>query len=239
MSNFLSDFEGRKMTACAVFFGSAASAGLNIWGATQIFPQPLTAAAFAMVVTAGEIIAFLALRSIIKDHENHRYWKARAGSVIMALAIAGCVISGHRAFHTLSLEAQANYASIAVRATRAQEAADAYHAKRVAGTLDLSDSVAAARWEDKQERADRLKVEQLKAKPIWAPLVYIFLALFEAVKIGGLWALATPSTRGQTRAQRRATKRSARLKEVQALADFKQRLALATDEEPTPLRAVS
>ena len=227
MSNFLSDFEGRRLTACAIFVAAFGSACLNVWGATQIFPQWQTATIFAVVVSAGEAIAFLSLRSIMADYENNRYWKARLGALIMVLAIAGCVISGHRAFHTLSLEAQANYKAIEVRATRAQEAADAYHVQRTTGQLGLLDSVAEARWETKQERADRLKVDQLKAKPVSPMLVYVFLALFEIVKIGGLWALATPSTRGQTVAQRRASKRSAKLREKKAQAEFERKLAIA------------
>ena len=230
-ATFLKDFEGRRVTACAIFVAALGSASLNVWGATQIFPQWQTATIFATVVSAGEAIAFLGLRSIMADHENHRYWKARLGALILILAIVGCVISGHRAFHTLSLEAQAKHDAISVRAERAQEAADAYHASRIAGTLEISDSVANARWETKQAVADRLKVDQLKSKPIAPALVYVFLALFEIVKIGGLWALATPSTRGQTRAQRKATKRSAKINEARKQAEFERKLAAALSDE--------
>lgn len=233
MTTFLKDFEGRRATAVAVSVAAAGSAALNIWGASQMYDHWLAASAFVATITAGEVIAFLALRSIVADHENNHFWKARLSTLLMILAVAGCVMSGHKAFHTLSLDAQAKHASIQLRADRAQESADVYHAQRMAGTLDVTDSMAFHRWEDKQEYADRLLVDALKAAPISDVQVWVFLALFEFVKIGGLWSLATPTQRGQTRAQRRATKRQTKIKEAKSLAEFERKLADAKDLDDT------
>lgn len=228
---FLKDFEGRRVTATAIFFAAVGSAGLNIWGATQIFPNPWTAAAFATVVTAGEVIAFLALRSIMTDRENNHFWKSRLGMLILALAIAGCVISGHRAFHTLSLEASHNYEALTIRADAAQKEADKYLAIFLEDDRDVNRSA----WMRRQDLADEAKLAVLKSEPIPESLVYVFLALFETVKIGGLWALATPTTRGLTKAQRAALKRQQKIKEAKALAKFERDLAAAVEaEEPSP-----
>ena len=232
----LNDFQGRRVTAAAIFFAAVGSAGLNICGATQIFPSPWTAAAFATVVTAGEVIAFLALRSIMADRDNNHFWKARLGTLILCLAIAGCVISGHRAFHTLSLEATANHGSLTIRAEAAQKEADKYFAV----FLDDDRDVNRAAWSRRQDLADAARLAVLKAEPISSWLVYVFLALFETVKIGGLWALATPTTKGMSKAQRRALGRQQKIKETKALAKFERDLAAAVetdDDNVVPLRA--
>ena len=226
-TRFLQDFQGRRLTAVAIFFAAAGSAALNIWGATQIFPGAVTAAIFATVVTAGEVVAFLALRSIMQDRENNRFWKARLGALILALAIAGCVISGHRAFHTLSLEASASHGSLVIRAEAAQKEADAKLAILLADDRDVNRQV----WEDRQDRADKAKLAVLKSEPLPATIVYVFLALFEIIKIGGLWALATPSTKGLTHAQRRAMHRQEKIREAKAQAAFERRLAEANEDD--------
>lgn len=234
-TRFLKDFSGRRLTAFAIFVAGFGSASLNVYGATQIFPQWQTAAIFATVVSAGEAIAFLSLRNIMADQDNNAYWKARLGGLILCLAIAGCVISGHRAFHTLNLEATAKHDSLAIRAVSRQSEADAYHAQIIAGELtEISQSTALARWERMQALADDAKLAEMKSQPIPEGLVYVFLALFEIVKIGGLWALATPSTKGLTKAQRTAMKRQAKIREAKAFAKFERDLAEAegTDEEP-------
>jgi hypothetical protein len=235
-TTFLKDFAGRRVTAVAVFAASAGSAGLNVWGATQIFPNFWTALAFATVVSAGEVIAFLALRSIMADRENNHFWKSRLGMLILALAIAGCVISGHRAFHTLNLEASANYESLVIRADAAQKEADKYQAIFLAEDTDTN----RARWERRQDTADAAKLAVLKAKPIPEALVYVFLALFEVVKIGGLYGLATPTTKGLSKAQRKALARQQKIKDAKALAKFERDLAAAMeegDDNVFPLRA--
>jgi len=238
-TTFLNDFAGRRVTATAIFFAAVGSAGLNIWGATQIFPNLWTAAAFATVVTAGEVIAFLALRHIMTDRANNHFWKSRLGALILTLAIAGCVISGHRAFHTLSLEAEANHGSLKIRAEAAQKEADKYLEILLADDKDVNRKM----WERRQDAADAAKLAVLKAEPLPAGLVYVFLALFEVVKIGGLWALATPTALGLTKAQRRAQKRQQKLRDAKALAEFERKLRAASDAEDdanvVPLRAKS
>lgn len=237
-TTLLQDFAGRRVTALAVFTASAGSAGLNIWGATQIFPNFYTALAFATVVFAGEVIAFLALRHIMADRANNHFWKSRLGALILILAIAGCVISGHRAFHTLGLEAKANHEALMIRADAAQKEADKYLETFLADDTDTN----RARWTRRQDDADAAKLAVLKAEPIPAGLVYVFLALFEVVKIGGLWALATPTTMGLTKAQRRAQDRQRKIKEAKSQADFERKLREAEGEDAdniVPLRQKS
>lgn len=238
-TTFLQDFAGRRVTAAAVFTASAGSAGLNIWGATQIFPNFYTALAFATVVFAGEVIAFLALRHIMTDRANNHFWKSRLGALILALAIAGCVISGHRAFHTLGLEATANHEALVIRADAAQKEADKYLATFLADDTDMN----RARWSTRQDNADKAKLAVLKAEPLPPSLTYVFLALFEVIKIGGLWALATPTMLGLTKAQRRAQERQRKLKEAKSQAEFERKLREAegdeSDSNVLPLRAKS
>jgi len=226
-TRFLKDFEGRRVTACAIFVAAFGSAALNVWGATQIFPDWKVGMIFAAVVSAGEVIAFLALRSIMKDRENNCFWKSRLGALILALAIAGCIISGHRAFHTLSLEASANHGALVIRAEAAQKEADKY----LATLLSDDTGVIRARWESRQDRADAAKLRVMKSEPLPASITYVFLALFEIIKIGGLWALATPSTKGLTKAQRKSLKRRAKITEAKANADFERKLAEVSDAD--------
>ncbi|MEL6258999.1 MAG: hypothetical protein AAFQ67_08085 [Pseudomonadota bacterium] len=166
---------------------------------------------FAIVIAAGEVIAALALRHIVADWENRRHAKATLSGVIMALAVTGCVISGHRAFETLFLEAEAKHDALVIRAEAAQTEADAMHLKLLAADDGETKLRARSRWEYRQEQADEAKLAMLKAEPPSALLIYIFLALFETVKIGGLFSLATPTTQGLTLAQRRAKRRAAKL----------------------------
>ena len=64
------------------------------------------------------------------------------------------------------------------------------------------------------------------------------LALFEITKIGGLYALATPSTRGLTKRQRKAQRRIQKIRDAEAEAQFEAKLAAAQDTDNVfPLRA--
>lgn len=231
---FLNDFSGRRFTAVAIIAACAASASLNIWGGTLMFPNWLTATVFGIMIACGEFIAATALRHIVADFENNRYWKARLGSLILALAITGCVISGHKAFSTLFLEAEASHASLQKTETALQAIADNYAAIYAADDSDLN----RARWEARQKNADRAHLEVLKAKPPSRAVIYVMLALFEITKIGGLYALATPSTRGLTHRQRKAQKRMQKIKDAEAEAKFEAQLAAAQDTDNVfPLRA--
>lgn len=224
---FLQDFSGRRFTAVAVIAACAASASLNIWGGTLMFPTLITSVVFGIMIACGEFIAATALRHIVTDFENHRYWKARLSSLILALAITGCVICGHKAFDTLFLEADANYKALQAREATlvkvAQNYADIYAA-------DDSDQNR-ARWERRQNDADAASLEVLKAKPPSKAVIYVMLALFEITKIGGLYALATPSTKGQTWTQRAATKRQTKIAEAKRMAKFKKDLETAAEAE--------
>ena len=238
-TRFLKDFEGRRTTASAIFVACAGSAALNIWGASQIFPSLVTSLIFAAVIGANEVIAALALRSIVKDFSNNRSGKASLASLMLALAVTGCVISGHRAFHTLFLEAEANYDAISVRADAAQAEADAQHLIVLAAT-DSKQNGERMKWESYQSRADELKLKKLKAEPPHWAIVGVLLALFELIKIGGLYALATPTTRGLTKRQREAQKRLEQIRDAKAQAKFERELAAALEAEDDnvyPLRA--
>ncbi len=218
---FLKDFSGRRMTACAIIVAAFGSASLNIWGASQIFPNAITATIFGVVIGACEVIAALSLRHIVADFENNRYWKARLASVMLVLAVCGCVISGDRAFHTLFLEAEHNHKTLQVRAVAAQKQADKMLDAVLAANDDHARGGAQQKWEAYQSRADEAQLRVLKAKPPHVAIIYVLLTLFEMVKIGGLYALATATTKGWTHAQRKAHKRQQEIKQAKDLAKFK------------------
>jgi hypothetical protein len=156
---------------------------------------------------------------------------------MLALAITGCVISGHKAFSTLFLEANAKHESLQIRAKAAQAIADEYQIILTADDSDMNRS----RWERRQETADAAKLLEMKSKPPSEAIIYILLALFELVKIGGLYAIATPSSKGLTARQQRAKKRLEKIKDAQAEAEFERKLAAAIEQEDdanvVPLRA--
>lgn len=229
--NLLQSFAGRELTAGAIAVAGLGSAALNVYGATQIFPNLYTAWIFGLVITACELIAFLSLRHILADFENRRYWKVMGATIIFAFSIAGCVISGKQAFHVLFLEADHVHKSLVVRADARKKEADAYHAQILAGDLDIDQNTAKARWETKQKLADDARLAELKAKPPHVAIVFVLLALFEMVKIGGLWFIATPTTKGQTIAQRRAYKRQRAIAEAEADRKHKRKLAALIDDE--------
>ena len=217
-----STFSGRPITALAIGVAAFGSAALNIWGATHIFPNLFTAVIIGSVVGACEVIAALSLRHIMPDYSNNHYWKARIASVILVFAIAGCVISGKQAFHVLFLEANHAHTSLEKRADARQEEADVYKTRWFAGELDVSDDIARGRWERQQDTADAAILAQKKAKPPHEAIVFVLLALFEMVKIGGLWAIATePNKAGMTWAQRRRAKITEAKKKAGQLAELR------------------
>ena len=88
----------------------------------------------------------------------------------------------------------------------------------------LIPDTARRRWDHKQDQADQKRLEMLKAKPPHQAIVVILLALFEMVKIGGLYALATPSTKGRTWSQRKGDKRRAEIAHIEAERKHKERV---------------
>jgi hypothetical protein len=234
-TTLLQDFSGRRITAAAIIVAIVGSACLNIYGAAMIFPAWQTAAIFAIVIGANEVIAALSLRHIVRDFENRRPGKAALASIMLALAITGCVISGHKAFHTLFLEADAKHASNAIRADAAQREADAQHADFLRERTDVN----RARWQRLQAQADEARLVQMKSEPPPKAIIYVLLVLFELVKIGGLYAIATPSTLGLTGRQKQARRRLEKIKDARAQAEFEKKLAAAIDAEDNvvPLRA--
>lgn len=233
-----STLPGRPVTFAAIAVAGLGSALLNIYGASQMFPIWQTAAIFAVVIAACEVIAFLALPHIVQDWQNRRWEKAAIGGAIFVLAVTGCVISGKHAFSTLFLEADANHKALVIQADRLAERADSYHVAMLAGTLtDVTESQAVARWEFQQRAADEARLAEMKGKPPAPVIVFVFLALFEAVKIFGRFALATPTTLGPTRFQRLRTKQAEDLKMRQAEADHAAKLERLDDSDNvTPMR---
>jgi hypothetical protein len=236
---FLQDFNGRRVTAAAIIVAILGSACLNIYGAAMIFPAWQTAAIFAIVIGANEVIAALTLRHIIRDIENRRPGKAALASLMLALAITGCIISGHKAFSTLFLEADAKHTALSIRADAAQKEADKYQVIFLADDTDMNRS----RWNSRQEQADESRLQEMKSKPPSEAIIYVLLALFELVKIGGLYAIATPSTMGQTARQKAARRRLEKIRDAKAEAEFEKKLAAALEAEDdtniVPLRAQS
>lgn len=224
---FLKDFAGRRVTATAIIVAIMGSACLNIYGAAMIFPAWQTAAIFAIVIGANEVIAALTLRHIVRDLENRRPGKAALASIMLALAITGCVISGHKAFSTLFLEADAKHASNAIRTEAAQKEADKY----LAAHLAIETESSRKSWEMRQGWADEAKLVEMKSAPPPEAIIYVLLALFELVKIGGLYAIATPSTLGMTNRQKEAKRRLEKIKDAKAQAEFEKKLAAALDAE--------
>lgn len=235
----LQDFTGRRVTATAIIVAILGSACLNIYGAAMIFPAWQTAAIFAIVIGANEVIAALTLRHIVRDMENRRPGKAALASIMLALAITGCVISGHKAFSTLFLEADAKHAALSIRADAAQKEADKYQAIFLADDTDMN----RARWNARQDSADAARLAEMKSAPPPEAIIYVLLALFELVKIGGLYAIATPSTMGMTARQKEAKRRLEKIRDAKAQAEFEKKLACALETEEdanvVPLRAKS
>lgn len=226
-TTLLQDFSGRRVTAAAIIVAIVGSACLNIYGAAMIFPAWQTALIFAIVIGANEVIAALSLRHIVADVENRRTGKAALASIMLALAITGCVISGHKAFQTLFLEADAKYTSLSIRAEAAQKEADAFHAEYLKERTDVNRS----RWERRQDLADEGRLAKMKSEPPPKYIIFVLLALFELVKIGGLYALATPSTLGLSGRQKASRRRLEKIREARAQAEFEKKLAAAIDAD--------
>lgn len=240
MDHQVSDFKGRELTATAVTVAAIGSASLNTWGGFHIFPNPLTGWIIAAVILACEAIAFLVPRHIVKDMDNRHYWKARGASVILVVAIVGCVISGKQAFSVLFLEAKHQHDTLVAKTANLQEIADDYKANIKAGIIEFNPrtdkpitlDAAWARWEAKQQKADDAKLEELKAAPPPEAIVYVLLALFEMVKIGGLYFLATvKSEKGLTKKQRKSLRDRKKLDEKKADQAFKAKLKAIEDAD--------
>lgn len=229
------DFKGREVSATAIMVAFIGSAALNTWGASMMFPNLITSTIFGTVIGCGEVIAALSLRHIVADFENHRYWKGRLGALIMSLAVAGCVISGHKAMSTLYLEADANHKSLETRTKVFQDNADKFSKIYIENDSDVN----FAQWQRRQKLADEAKLKELKAAPPPKPIIYVLLSLFELVKIGGLYAIATPSTRGLSWMQRKAYQRQAKIRDKQAKIAFKAKIAQIEETTGPDLKVVA
>lgn len=229
LKSFSKDFEGRELTAVAIIVAALGSATLNVWGAFQIFPNPLTGGIFAVVISACEVIAAVSLRHIVADYQNNRFWKARLGALLFVMAVGGCVFSGKQAFHVLFLEANANHTALEVRSTARQAEADAYHAQMLLSDAALT--VTRPKWARLQEQADAANLATLKSKPPHQAIVYLLLSLFEMVKIGGLFALATPSTKGRSKAQRKSDKRKQKIADAKSQREYEARISAMTEDD--------
>ena len=178
-------------------------------------------------VTAIAIIVAAFGSATLNVYGASQMFPALLTSIVFGTVIASGVLSGHKAFSTLFLEADANHTALQARADAAQEVADEYKAVFVADDSEIN----LARYESRQKTADQKALEALKSAPPPEGIIYILLALFELVKIGGLYALATPSTKGLTKPQRRAQKRQQKLRDKKAIADFERKLADLDDAD--------
>lgn len=226
------ELQDRKLTAVVVTTAAIGSASLNTWGAFHIFPTPAVGWIIAAVILSCEVFAFLVPRHIVKDWDDRHYWKARGTAIMFAVAVAGCVFSGKHAFTVLFLEADQTHKVLDIRADAIEAEAEAYHANILAGDYELDrdgqpigHSTAVARWERIQTRADDARLAEMMAKPPHVAIVYILLALFEMIKIGGLFFAAVQKpTKGLTRKQRKALKRREKLDLAKADAEFERKL---------------
>lgn len=227
-----SDFKGRELTALVVTTAAIGSATLNTWGAFHIFPTPAVGWIIAGVILSCEVFAFLVPRHIVKDWDDRHYWKARGTALMLVVAIAGCVFSGKHAFSVLFLEANQTHKVLDIRADAAEVEAASYHQRIIDGVYEttkdgapIGHGTAVARWERMQTKADDARLAEMMAKPPHVAIVYILLALFEMVKIGGLFFAATQKDKpGLTRKQRKALKRRERLDIAKADAEFERKL---------------
>ena len=195
-------FEGRPLTATAVAISAVAGACFNLWGAFQIF-SGVSAYIFLVAMMGVELFALLSLTHIITDRNNNHHLKANIASVMFFLAVLGCATSGHRAFSTLAIDIEQTNISDLARADREEaRAAEFFTAsKTLAGTARDTQIYYG---EKKLAEAAAIKLQVAKKTPPPEWLVWCLLALFETIKCGGRWAVATTTSKTWSKAQRKA-----------------------------------
>ena len=194
---------GRPATFGAIVVTGTASAALNCYGAFSLF-NGLAAWIFLAAVFGMELLALLCLRHIVQDWQNNHRLKAALAMLIFIPLVIGCAASGKRAFDMLEIDLRERNKIEMAKADRIQERADAHFMAAQAATERSIQTQEIARGEKEQAAADalRLKVEKKQPPPAW--LVICLLFLFELVKTGGRFAIATETQKTWSPARRKA-----------------------------------
>lgn len=186
--------KGRPATFFFVVGAGVASAIFNVWGAYTLYIG-VAGFLFAAGIFFCEGVALLSLKSIVEDWDKGQKIKAGVAALIFVVAVAGCAISGKRTFDNLAVDMRTTKTQELARADRIQSVADE-HFSNAAKTNNYSiQRQELARAEKEQARADAIRKTQEKAKPPAEWVTWLLLALFEAVKAFGRWALATKQRR--------------------------------------------
>jgi hypothetical protein len=226
----LKSFEGREGTFALVLVIGVASSSQNVYGAAHLFSGLIPTIIACVAIAGAEGVAIASLRHIVTDWQNYHRVKAIGGAIALTLCVCGCVISGHKAFATLSITAHHEYKNLQADAERLKAEADKYTAAALATTVETEADMYRARAQRWQTQAQNKQLEVLKAKPLPQELYYVLLALFEFLKIGGAYLLATPTTKAWSPAQRKAHNRKRKLEEAEqaaALADAERRASFS------------
>ena len=194
---------GRPATFGAIIVTGTASAALNCFGAFSLF-NGVAAWIFLAAVFGMQLLALLCLRHIVQDWQNNHRLKAALAMLIFIPLVIGCAASGKRAFDMLAIDLRETNKIEMAKADRIQERADAHFMAAQATTERSIQTQEIARGEKEQAAADalRLKVEKKQPPPAW--LVICLLFLFELVKTGGRFAIATETQKTWSPARRKA-----------------------------------
>lgn len=212
--------QGRPLTFSAVLLAGTCSAAFNIWGAFNIWPEGPSRWVFAGAVTGMEIIAISSLRHIVTDWTNNHRFKPTVAAILFSLAVVGCALSGHKAFHALRIEAAEAQKVQLAQAGRIQAVADDYFAQAAVETDDENARRLRRFGETEQRKADAINIE-VKKRPV--PGVWfttLLLILFEGVKMAGRFAIATPSALTWSPKRRRIEKLKADKAEAELRAEL-------------------
>jgi hypothetical protein len=194
---------GRPATFAFILITGIASACLNCFGAFSLF-NGVAAWIFLAAIFGMEGLALLALKHIVQDWQNHHRIKAALATLIFIPLVIGCAASGKRAFDMLAIDLRETNKIEMAKAERIQARADEHFAAAAKATERSTQLQEISRGELEQAKADaiRLQVEKKAAPPAW--LVICLLCLFELVKTGGRYAIATETAKTWSPARRRA-----------------------------------
>lgn len=218
------NIEGRPLTAFVVSCGFIASAAWNLYGAAFMFYGLFATILFMVMVATAEALAGLTLRHIVEDWNNNNEMKAALGAVIYGFCIFGCITAGHRAFDVQAIQQRETNAFNIEKAERHEEQAKVHFAKAKAASAkdDRDTEVSQTRLANQElEKAHQIKLEVERKQPMSTYTMWSIIVLFELVKTGGRWAMATQS-KPRWNWKRRQIQN---LKDKQALAEAKQKYA--------------
>lgn len=188
--------DGRPVTAAVVTVAFAASAAWNLFGAAFMFYGLFATVLFMVMVGAAEALAGLTLRHIVEDWTNNNEIKALLGAVIYGFCIFGCVTAGHRAFEVQAIQQAETNAFKEQKAARHEAQAKIHFAKADAASRadDRDKEVAETRLANTElQNAHEIRLEVKQRQPMKPWTMWSIIILFELVKTGGRWAMATAS----------------------------------------------